>query len=155
MRTVRSLPTLLILLLASVLTMPAHSDEQAQEAIDTRQGLLKMVRLYFGPIVGMARQQIPFDAAVIERNADAISALLPMIPDAFRADTRESGLSSGALDEVWEDWDGFVEKSAAATEAAQALSEAAASGDQGATMKAFGALGGSCKGCHDDYREAD
>ena len=81
MRTVRSLPTLLILLLASVLTMPAHSDEQAQEAIDTRQGLLKMVRLYFGPIVGMARQQIPFDAAVIERMESAAELSVPLKVD--------------------------------------------------------------------------
>ncbi|MBT5333502.1 MAG: cytochrome c, partial [Gammaproteobacteria bacterium] len=41
----------------------ASAEERAQTAIDTRQGLLKVVASYFGPIVGMARGQIPFDAA--------------------------------------------------------------------------------------------
>ena len=27
--------------------------------------------------------------------------------------------------------------------------------DAGAAMKAFGAMGGSCKSCHDDYRQQD
>jgi cytochrome c556 len=62
---------LLITLLTAISTgaFAASAEERAQTAIDTRQGLLKVVVSYFGPIVGMARGQIPFDAAVIETNA--------------------------------------------------------------------------------------
>ncbi|HBQ01849.1 MAG TPA: cytochrome C554, partial [Gammaproteobacteria bacterium] len=37
-------------------------------------------------------------------------------------------------------------------ERAEALVAATAEG-RGATMKAFGALGSSCKSCHDSYRQ--
>ena len=132
----------------------ASAEERAQTAIDTRQGLLKVVASYFGPIVGMARGQIPFDAAVVEKNAGKIAQLAPMLADVFAKDTRESGLQSGAKDGIWEDMADFKGKAATTTERAIALANAASQG-KGPTMKAFGALGASCKGCHESYREKD
>lgn len=132
----------------------ASAEERAQTAIDTRQGLLKVVASYFGPIVGMARGQIPFDAAVVEKNAGKIAQLTPMLEDVFAKDTRESGLQSGAKDGIWEDMADFKSKASTTTERAIALAAAASQG-KGPTMKAFGALGGSCKNCHESYREKD
>ena len=132
----------------------ASAEERAQTAIDTRQGLLKVVASYFGPIVGMARGQIPFDAAVVEKNAGKIAQLTPMLEDVFAKDTRESGLQSGAKDGIWEDMADFKSKASTTTERAIALANAASQG-KGPTMKAFGALGASCKGCHESYREKD
>ena len=128
--------------------------ERAQIATETRQGLLKVVVSYFGPIVGMARQQIPYDAAVVQSNAEQIAVLLPMIPDVFRMDTRGADVDTEALDGIWENMDDFAEKTQAATEAAQALA-AAAGQSQEAAMGAFRQLGGACKGCHDEYRQQD
>jgi cytochrome c556 len=136
-------------------TMPAFAasaDERAQAAIDTRQGLLKVVVSYFGPIVGMAREQIPYDADVVKNNAEKVALLLPMIPDVFRNDTREFALETEALDDIWENMDDFTAKSKTATERALALAAATADGQE-AAMKAFGALGAGCKGCHDNYRQ--
>ena len=72
----------------------ASAEERAQKAIDARQGLLKVMASYFGPIVGMAKGQIPFDAAVVEYNAGKMAQLAPMIEDLFATDTRASGLQS-------------------------------------------------------------
>ena len=52
----------------------ASEDERAQAAADTRQGLLKVVVSYFGPILGMARQQLPYDGDVVKNNAEKIAA---------------------------------------------------------------------------------
>ena len=90
---------------------------------------------------------------MVEKNANAIAALLPMIPDLFSMDTSESDAETGALEEIWDDYDDFTAKAQSSAEKAQALAAAAA--DQGAAMKAFGALGGSCKACHDQYRQQD
>ena len=103
----------LAILVVGALAAPALSfaaDERTQNAVDARQGLLKVVRSYFGPIVGMAREQIPYDAAVVEKNANAIAALLPMIPDLFSMDTSESDAETGALEEIWDDYDDFTAK---------------------------------------------
>jgi cytochrome c556 len=128
------------------------ADERTQKAIDARQGLLKVVAQYFGPIVGMARGQIPYDPALIEKNAGKVAQLAPMIPDLFAMDTSASGLTSDAKAGIWADYADFSAKAATTTERANALVAATAEG-QGATMKAFGALGASCKNCHESYRQ--
>ena len=76
------------------------ADERAQATIDARQGLLKVVAQYFGPIVGMAKDQIPYDAALIEKNAGKVAQLAPMIPDMFAMDTSASGLPTEAKADI-------------------------------------------------------
>lgn len=132
----------------------ATADERAQAAAETRQGLLKVVVSYFGPIVGMARQQIPYDGDLVKTNAGKIAVLAPMIPDVFRADTRGRDLDTEALDKIWDNTEDFAAKAATVAERAQALADAATQG-QDVAMKAFGELGASCKACHDNYRQQD
>lgn len=147
----RTIVALLTALLMTVSTA-ASADERAQAAAETRQGLLKVVVSYFGPIVAMARQQMPYDGELVQANAEKIATLLPMIPDVFRANTSEYDLETEALDVIWENTDDFNAKAMAATEKAAALATAAADG-QGPAMQAFGELGASCKACHDNYRQ--
>lgn len=102
--------------------------------------------------MGIAKGQIPYDAALIEKNAGKVAQLAPMIPDMFAMDTSASGLQTEAKADIWADYDDFSAKAATTTERAEALVAATAEG-RGATMKAFGALGSSCKSCHDSYRQ--
>ena len=150
--------TTALLCLASMLGLTSSivqaDDEQAQRAIDTRQGLLKVVGYYMGPMVGMARQQIPYDAEMMKANAEKIAQLAPMIADVFRMDTSGSALATEALDDIWSNADDFNGKAATVAERASALA-AATDQDAGAAMKAFGAMGGACKSCHDNYRQQD
>ena len=127
-------------------------DDPNQIATETRQGLLKMVRMYFGPIYGMVRGQIDFDAAVVEHNATQISHLANMIPDAFRVNTAGADVDTEALDHIWENKADFDTKAAAVSERAGALATAAADGLE-AVQGAFGGMGGACKACHDEYRQ--
>lgn len=144
---------LVALALGAGQSFAATPDERAANAAETRQGLLKVVVHYFGPMVGMAREQIPYDAELVEANATKIAQLAPLIPDVFRADTRGFDLETEALDKIWDNQQDFADKAATVAERATALANAAANSDQGAAMKAFGALGASCKACHDNYRE--
>ncbi len=148
---VTSLLSIALLTTTSIATA-ASADERAQAAAETRQGLLKVVANYFGPIYAMARQQMPYDGELVKANAEKIATLLPMIPDVFRADTRAYDLETEALDDIWDNTDDFNAKAAAAAEKATALAAATAAGQE-ATMEAFGAMGGSCKACHDNYRQ--
>jgi cytochrome c556 len=66
---------------------------------------------------------------------------------------RDQDVETRALDAVWADKADFDTKAAALVEAANATAAAAATGDQTATMAALGAMGQSCGGCHDTYRE--
>ena len=131
--------------------MTAHADERTQQIIETRQGLLKLLGYYIGPIVGMARQQVDYDADLVAANAEKIAGLAPLIVDVFQHDTSASDIESESLDGIWENLDDFNGKAATLAERASALAAATAEG-QGAAMKAFGGMGAACKSCHDDYR---
>lgn len=127
-------------------------EQQAAGAVDTRKAVFKLLRFNLIPLVGMA-QGAPFDAAVAEQNGRRIAALAPMIPDLFTAnDTREFDVETTALDKIWDNQPDFAAKAQALVENATAFADAAATGERGATLGAFRALGGSCGNCHDNYR---
>ena len=75
-------------------TWSADDQERAQISIDTRQGLLKVVGYYIGPMVGMARGQLEYDADLVSKNAEKMAQLTAMIPDLFKMNTSQSGLES-------------------------------------------------------------
>jgi len=109
-----------------------------------------------GPIAGMARGSVPFDAAVAERNARRIAMLATMIPERFAAmDTREYDVKTEALPIIWEQPDDFAAKAKALQDAAITFAELAATGDQATTLGGLRAFGGTCGNCHDTYREDD
>jgi cytochrome c556 len=135
--------------------MDAMSDEEkaAAQAIDLRESLMKLTAWNMGPIGGMLRGNVPFDAATVEKNATRISALAPMIVPMFAMDTRAYDLDTEALDRVWTEQTDFAEKAGDLEAAAMAAAEAAAGGDEAATRQAMIGIGQACGGCHDDYRK--
>jgi len=58
-----------------------------------------------------------------------------------------------ALPKIWEDWEGFVKANEAFKKAAADLVKAAEKGKLEEIRPAFGAVGKSCGGCHDDFRK--
>ena len=138
--------------LFSAHTWSADDQERAQIAVDTRQGLLKVIGYYIGPMVGMARGQIEYDADLVAANAEKMGQLTAMIPDLFKMDTRDSGVASDGLDGIWDNTEDFKNKASMASQRTFELAEAA-KGGKVAFMQAFGAAGAACKSCHDNYRQ--
>ncbi len=145
-----------IIIAAAAMLMAAPAvaldEEQAQKATETRQGLLKVVGWNFAPLGAMSRGLIPWDQDLAVRNAQRVAWLTTMIPDAFRADTREHELQTEALPVIWEKFDRFEELAGNARAGAERLVEVAAGGDEEATKRAIGALLDNCRACHDDFR---
>ena len=52
-------------------------------AIETRQGLMKLISNQFGPIGGMLRKLVPFDAEVVRAMPGALQVLAGMMPELF------------------------------------------------------------------------
>jgi len=131
-------------------------EQQAATATKNRQAVFTLLGVNMGPIAGMARGTVPFDAAVAERNARRIAMLATMIPERFAAmDTHEYDVKTEALPIIWENPDDFAEKAKALQEAAITFAELAASGDQATTLGGLRAFGSTCGNCHDTYREDD
>lgn len=146
-----------IVLLAALVAAPAVAldAEQAQKATETRQSVLKVVGWNVGPLGAMARGVVPYDAALVARNAQRIAWMASMIPDAFRADTRAHDVTTEALPVIWENYDRFEELAGNVRASAERLAEVAASGDEAAAKQAISALIDNCRACHDDFRVKD
>ena len=82
-------------------------------------------------------------------HAIAIRGLANMLPDVF---PEGSGEGTRAMAEVWQDWDGFMEKVAALQDASAVLVRAAREGDDAAIGEAARGVNMSCRGCHQGFR---
>src|SRR5215470_16259967 len=80
---------------------PASPEEQAQQAVDLRQSLLRVISYSFGPVGGMLKNKIPFDAATVQKSSARLEQLTPMISEVFQADTRKFQLKTRAREGIW------------------------------------------------------
>jgi cytochrome c556 len=145
--------SLFVLTVASAQNAPPTPEEQAKEMTATRQGLFKLMGFHMDPMAGMLRKRVPYDQAQIQKAAARIEALAPIIPDVFKLDTRKFQVQTKAREGIWNSQADFNAKADELAKAAAALSAAAKGGDQGATMKAIGAVGKACGNCHDNFRD--
>ena len=91
--------------------------------------------------------------AVVRKNAGIIAAFAPTIPSLFPPGTGPDVGKTDAKAEIWQKPQDFMAKSTAFTAAARAFNTAAQGSNLAAIRAAHGAMGKTCKGCHDLYRE--
>ena len=140
------------LLLASGL-LTAAADPMAM--IKVRHDGMKQIGAAFKELGKQAKSGSP-DAKVVQANAATLKTLsraqLTWFPKGSGPD---SGQKTHTKAEAWTDPAGFKRAQRAfATEAAK-LDAVARKGDMAALPAQFQATGGTCKGCHDKYREKD
>ncbi|HMT45075.1 MAG TPA: cytochrome c [Chakrabartia sp.] len=91
--------------------------------------------------------------AAIRANANSIATLAPKVVRWYPKGTGpEAGVKTEASPAIWSNWPGFKTKAVDFTKAAAGLKAAAAKGDAAQIKAAAGAMGGTCKGCHQDFR---
>lgn len=132
---------------------PASPEQQAQQAVDLRQSVFKLIGYSFDPIGLMLKNKIPFDAALAQKSATRLEMLAPMIGETFQTDTRKFQLKTKAREGIWSNKAEFTAKDDGLSKAAAGLSAAAKSGDKKATMQAAAQVGKACGACHDDFRD--
>jgi cytochrome c556 len=137
---------------ATLASLPAAAQfQKPEDAIKYRQSAFTVMANHFGRIAAMAQGRVPFDAKVAAENADIVLTMSKLPYQAFGEGT-DKGLPQRAKPEVWKEQPKFK----AAAEKMQAevvkLDAAAKTGNLDAIKAAVGAVGGSCKACHDDFR---
>ncbi len=131
----------------------ALDQDQAEKVTAVRQGALKVVGWNIGPMSAMAKEEIPYDADLFALHAERIAVLTGMLPEVFKADTRDNPVDTEALDAIWEDFDEFTRLANAAENQALQASAMAKNKDFGDARAALGELGQACKDCHEKFRE--
>jgi cytochrome c556 len=113
----------------------------AEDLLKVRKEGFEASKKSFGAIKKLLEDGGDLSAAAAP--AQSINAFFPAGSDKGETKAKAAIWSNGA--------DFGVKAQAFEAESAK-LIQAVASGDKAAVMKQFGAVGGTCKGCHDTYR---
>ena len=119
--------------------------------VKQRQSAMTLIGKYFGPLGGMAQGRVPFDAKLVQRNADYLNALAQMPWDGFDPSTKNE--KSRALPAIWEQPDKVKDAAQRLQSELGKLQSVAKGGDESAIKAQIGAVGKACANCHDNFRE--
>ena len=145
----KKLATLTLAAAALLAALPASAQfAKAEDAIKYRQSALFVMGQHFGRIGAMANGKVPFDAAAAAADAAIVADMAKLPWAGFGAGT-EGGK---AKPEVWKEAAKFKEHSDKLQAEAEKLAAAAKTGDLATLKTAFGATAGTCKSCHDAFR---
>jgi cytochrome c556 len=154
MKTIISLFAVLAMLVsAQALSQTVESEKQAKAAVQFRQAILKLMGSNMGPLGAMAKGNIPYNEKVMIKNGRRIEQLGLMMEDYFAPDVRAFDVQTDALDSIWENQADFNQKAQDLVTAAKQVQLVARAGDNDNYRQKIGALGASCKACHDDYKK--
>jgi cytochrome c556 len=145
------LPSLLIgaALVASVPLSASAQFAKKEDAIKYRQSTFFLMSQHMGRIGAVAKGEVAFNAADVQKSAALIATLADLPWQAFGAGT-EGGK---AKSEIWKEQPKFQQASENFIKASVDLNTAAKSGNLDQIKKALGATGQTCKACHDSYRD--
>jgi cytochrome c556 len=138
--------TIAAVLLSVVLGQSAHADSHE---IKFRQSVMKAVGGTMGGLAAVLKGQAPANLA--DPLAHTMYELSKVVPHVFP--TGSDFGETGALLAIWEKPADFTKAVAAFQSAALNLSKVSHDSDMSTFGPAFGALGKSCKGCHENFRK--
>lgn len=141
----------LALALGSGFTFNAFAQAKPEVLVKQRQAAMTLIGKYWGPLGGMGAGRVPFDAAVVARNAGYLETLTKLPWDGFNPST--SGEKSAALPAVYAEAAKFKEGADALQTAVSKLAATAKGGNEADIKAAIGAVGKTCGGCHDNFRQ--
>jgi cytochrome c556 len=133
----------------------AAQSANAAESIRARQSHYKKIGAAMKGINDELKKVAPSTPA-IQAHAATIHQFAPQVqgwfPDGSGSD---AGVKTEARAEIWSDPEGFKKRTAAFVSAAAAFNQIAQGGDLAAIRTGVKELGGTCKGCHEQFRVDD
>ena len=145
----KTIAALALAAMAATLSAPAAAQfAKAEDAIKYRQGALFVIGQHFGRLGAMAQGKIPFDAKAAQDNAE-VELNMSKLPWAGFGPGTEGGKAKPA---IWKEQAKYKEHADKFEAEAVKLAAAAKTGNLDNLKAAFGDAAGTCKACHDAYR---
>jgi len=124
---------------------------QSSDPITQRQNLMKNNQEQVRALTGMARGQVPFNAAAAQAALQRIAQNAQQIPPLFPAGSHQG--KTAALPAIWERKADFDAHAAKLEQDAKAVQ--AGITDQASLQAAIQRVGQNCGGCHESYRRKE
>ena len=147
----RSATAVVVALALGVAAGTVFAQAKPEQLVKQRQAVMTLQGKYFGPMAAMAQGKAPYNADVVKRNAAYLDNLSRMPWDGFDAGTKD--VKSAALPAIYEQTDKFKEAASRLENESHKLYTVAQSGDEAAVKAQIGAVGKSCGGCHESFRQ--
>jgi cytochrome c556 len=139
-------------LVTALTALPAAAQyRNADAAIKYRQSAMSLQGNHLARVFAMANGQVPFDAKVAADNIETVAMLNRLQFGAF-IDGSDKG-TTRAKPEIWAEKDKFAAAIKKSEEDVAKLAAAGKSGNLDQIKTAVGAVGQSCKACHDAYQK--
>lgn len=129
----------------------AFAQVKPEVLVKQRQAAMTLQGKYLGPIGGMLKGSIPYNAEIVARNASYLEVLTKLAWDGF--DPRTKDEKTKAKSEVYSQPDKFKAAYEALQSETAKLAAAAKAGDQNAVRATFGNVARACSNCHDNFRQ--
>lgn len=147
-----------LLMIGLSLSLPAlAAKDPNKKAIQARQGEMQLRSYSAGPLFAMAKGDIDYDAEKASMLANNLLKLLEIdIRSAWvkGSDNENYPGDTTALPKIWTTYPEIGNYGKKYATAVRELAAVAGKGRDQMKSK-IGALGKSCKGCHDEFREKD
>ena len=131
----------------------SHANPALENAVKARNAQMQMIAYHTGLLGGMAKGDIPYDAATATAAAKNLASAAAMERAVLWIEGSEQGAVAGsrAKADIWTDAAGFDAKSVGLITAANAMVDAAGQ-DLDSLRAAMGGVGAACGDCHKAYR---
>ncbi len=148
----KRLPLALAALIGVATALPAAAQfAKPEDAVTYRKAAFQVMAAHFGRIGAMVNGRVPFDAAAAASNADVVvfASKLPYAGFVEGTGAPEKGRPKA---NVWSDRANFDAAARKMQDEVAKLAAVAKGGNLDQLKTAFGSAAGSCKSCHDEYR---
>ncbi|RJE79462.1 cytochrome c [Paracoccus sp. JM45] len=125
----------------------------AEDALEARHGLMKMISMEMGTLAGMAKGEVDYDETAASAAAKNLMALAQYdAPKLFIEGTSSDDMEgSDALPAIWSDTEDFAARYASFATATDGIDQEVMGG-QGNLGPVLQKLGSTCSECHKPYR---
>ena len=141
----------LALVLGAGYSFTAFAQAKPETLVKQRQAAMTLQGKYWGPLGGMASGKVPYDAAVVARNAAYLDVLSKLAWDGFNPNTKD--VKSATLPAVYTDTGKFKEAQDHFQNEVSKLVAVSKGGDEAAVKAQLNAVNKTCGGCHESFRE--
>ena len=133
-------------------SLPAAAQfAKAEDAVKYRKSAFQVMAAHFGRLGAMAQGKAPYDAAAAAANADLV-VTISKLPFAGFVDGTSGTNKGEPKANVWSERAKFDAGAKKMQDEVVKLAAAAKTGKLDDLKTAFGAAAGTCKSCHDDFR---
>ncbi len=147
-----------LLLVGMMLAMPSYAAKDPNlKLLKARQGEMQLRSFAVGPLFAMAKGKIDYNAEIASKLANNLKLQLSLDLGATWKQGTDIDNYFGkttASSKIWTTYPKIKDYGKKYTKAVKALAAEAGNGLDAMRSK-ISALGKSCKGCHDEFREKD